>query len=674
MTVVDPSSAAAAAGGTSVVLQEEAAGMAEIRVPMAEDILVALGRLYRSESNVRKARSREGIEELAALIASQGLLHRLFVVAESCDGEPRGRYAVAAGSRRLEAMEWLAVHDWPGWDATTPVPCRLFASEQALSVSLAENSGRLAMHPADQFEAFNGLLCAGLSVHSVALRFGVTPLTVERRMKLARVAPFFLEKYRAGEVSLEQLETLAVVDDHQRQIDAWNSLGEYQRSSTWSLRQVLLSDAVASNDRRAEFVGLAGYEAAGGEVKRDLFSEEEGGLAFLSDAALLDRLCMEKMEPLSQTFKDAGWSWVEVSPMGLSYHVSRDYESMEATPGRFTKQEQGAYDEIEAMVKLEQQRLEALEQQAERCGTLTDEQEQEAAAIEDTCDQLENFGQHMQEAVQVWTAEQRRGGGVFLSLDFNGSLEVSEGWRARKSAAHEDDGERVPGRPARPAKDTDATKPALPDSLTRALTAQRTLAIAAALAQRPNVALAAVVYQLIASTGHDLPNLPLKLSASDGIDAAARTGEADEQAPALVALAKVGIEVGNELPTEPAQLMQHLLNASQDELLQLLALHVARSTDAVRGNEWHYRIKQESLETAFLNALDFDMADWWQPSGPAFLSRVTKAKMIEAVAEARSAEAAAPLVKMKKAEAVAFAEAKLKGTRWIPAVLRGPRT
>ena len=48
-------------------------------------------------------------------------------------------------------------------------------------------------------------------------------------------------------------------------------------------------------------------------------------MAFLSDAALLDRLCMEKMEPLSQTFKDAGWSWVEVSPMGLSYHVSRDY-------------------------------------------------------------------------------------------------------------------------------------------------------------------------------------------------------------------------------------------------------------------------------------------------------------------------------------------------------------
>ena len=267
----------AAAGGHSVERQEEGVGNSGFG-PKGEDISVPLGQLFRSESNVRKVRSNDGTEELAALIASQGLLHRLFVVEEARDGAPSGRYAVAAGSRRLDAMEWLAVHDWPGWNTDTPVPCRLFADEHALSVSLAENSGRLAMHPADQFEAFNGLLGAGSSVQSVALRFGVTPLTVERRMKLARAAPVFLEKYRAGEVRLEQLETLALVDDHQRQIDAWTGLGEYQRSSAWNLRQVLLSDAVASTERRAEFVGLETYEGAGGEVKRDLFSEEEGGL------------------------------------------------------------------------------------------------------------------------------------------------------------------------------------------------------------------------------------------------------------------------------------------------------------------------------------------------------------------------------------------------------------
>jgi ParB family chromosome partitioning protein len=40
------------------------------------------------------------------------------------------------------------------------------------------------------------------------------------------------------------------------------------------------------------FIGLDSYEAAGGTVKRDLFSDDEDG--WIEDAALLDRLASEK--------------------------------------------------------------------------------------------------------------------------------------------------------------------------------------------------------------------------------------------------------------------------------------------------------------------------------------------------------------------------------------------
>ena len=44
----------------------------------------------------------------------------------------------------------------------------------------------------------------------------------------------------------------------------------------------------AANDRRATFVGVEAYEAAGGEITRDLFENDHGG--WLQDPALLDRL------------------------------------------------------------------------------------------------------------------------------------------------------------------------------------------------------------------------------------------------------------------------------------------------------------------------------------------------------------------------------------------------
>src|SRR5688572_26849789 len=74
------------------------------------EITVPLKLLHKDPLNVRRKSATRGVEELAALIHSQGLLHNLIVRCELCGRKapkPTGRYGVVAGGRRLEALNLL---------------------------------------------------------------------------------------------------------------------------------------------------------------------------------------------------------------------------------------------------------------------------------------------------------------------------------------------------------------------------------------------------------------------------------------------------------------------------------------------------------------------------------------------------------------------------------------
>jgi ParB family chromosome partitioning protein len=152
----------------------------EAAVPAQAMLLVALSALRFSKRNVRKTGSTP-IAELAASIERVGLLQNLTVVA-CADGE---HYEVVAGGRRLAALKLLAKQKRLPKDY--PVPCLLVADASARTVSLTENVQREPMHPADQFEAFAALVAEGRSIEDIAADFGVTPLVVQRRLKLANV-------------------------------------------------------------------------------------------------------------------------------------------------------------------------------------------------------------------------------------------------------------------------------------------------------------------------------------------------------------------------------------------------------------------------------------------------------------------------------------------------------
>src|SRR4029077_3158681 len=115
------------------------------RITMTNITNIPLNKLTAWEGNVRKTQSK-GIDELAASIAAHGLLQSLVV---RKDGK---KFAVVAGNRRLAALASLqkAGKIAAGFE----VPCQVIENgADATEISLAENTVRENMHPADECDA-----------------------------------------------------------------------------------------------------------------------------------------------------------------------------------------------------------------------------------------------------------------------------------------------------------------------------------------------------------------------------------------------------------------------------------------------------------------------------------------------------------------------------------------
>jgi ParB family chromosome partitioning protein len=285
-----------------------AANVLQAADPSKHMILVPLSRLVLSPTgrNVRKTTPRMSIPQLAASIQRVGLLQNLIVI-PAADGL---HYEVVAGGRRLAALKLLAkkhriAKDWQ-------VPCLQVADGTARTASLTENVQREAMHPADQFEAFAALVAEGRPIEDIAADFSVTPLVVQRRLKLANVSPRLIDDYRADAVTLDQLMALAITDDHAAQEAAFYDAPQWQRNPS-ALRERLTEREIGASHPLVRFVGLDACEAAGGGIRRDLFAEGDAGV-YVSDTAMLETLVREKLTGMADTIRAEGWAWVDSTP------------------------------------------------------------------------------------------------------------------------------------------------------------------------------------------------------------------------------------------------------------------------------------------------------------------------------------------------------------------------
>jgi ParB family transcriptional regulator, chromosome partitioning protein len=594
--------------------------------------------------NVRTTGADEGIDELAASIASVGLLQSLVV-----KKEPRGKYAVVAGKRRLLALSQLATNGTV--EPAMEVPCRVVPADADLpGISLTENVVREPMHPADEFEAFQRLLTADKSVADIAARFGVSEAVVNRRLALARVSPVLLAKYRAGDLNLELLQAFTLTDDHEAQEAVWNQLQPWDRRAQ-AIRRMLSSNDIPATDKRVRFVGLSAYEAEGGAVRRDLFADEEQG-TYVADTATLMRLVNDKLQGMADAVKAEGWKWVEVQPDLDHQFVSRHkrvYAPKAPLPSELAA-------EVEALEK----ERDALEQSLQDSGEDADNQEV-WDQIESLTDRLNAIGQSR---TCVYEEDVKARCGVVVSVGHDGEAELIRGLVRKEDqvelGASESTGDTV--RPSTASRET-AQEQGYSAALVEALSQHKTAAIAVELTRQPQTALAALVHALaLRQFGLDLGLYRAKSCLQVSTTQAHLTDAA--ASPALALLEEQGAGWMRRLPTAEDDLFQWCLDQDQATLLQLLAYCAARSLNAVKSKADGDPDRLQH-SNALAEALRLDMTSWFTPTAENFFGRTSKSQIAECLKEAGK-PLSTESMSLKKADLAALAEREIKGTGWLP--------
>ncbi|MCE1035255.1 ParB/RepB/Spo0J family partition protein [Pseudomonas monteilii] len=635
----------------------ETAAPLEVADPTKNLILVPLSQLLprRSKRNARTT-SRMSIPELAASIARVGPLQNLVVIL-AADGE---HYEVVAGDRRLTALKLLAKKK--RIPADYEVACLLVPDASARTVSLAENLLREQMHPADQFEAFAALVKEGRPIEDIAADFGVTPLVVQRRLKLANVSPRLLADYRGGAVTLEQLMALTITDDHAAQESAFYGAPEWQRGAS-ALRERLTEREIDATHPLVRFAGLDAYTAAGGGIRRDLFAEGDAG-TYLTDAALLETLVRGKLDALAGDVRAEGWAWVEAVP-----HMS--YAERQAFQNAPRQRREPNAREARRIASL-QTRLDKIDAELEEAYDAEDEDKTEA--LEPRREQVAGELQAVEEALQGYAPDVRAVAGAIVTLDRSGEAVIHRGLLREAEAKALRTLERLrqgfgsaEGEARNDDEGEDAEQPkaaSLSDRLAQRLSAHRTAALQIEVARHPHVALAALVHGMVQTVlqdshyGHDLP-LGVSLKVQDRLEGMAPDWP---ESPAAVALRELQQVAGEALPQDSAELFVALLAMEQGELVRLLAVCVAATVDVVTPRATAH---QPGAELA--QAVGLDMAAWWQPTADGYFQHVPKAVILEAVGEFAPSHAAR-LAKLKKADIASEAERLADGTGWMPAI------
>ena len=383
--------------------------------PRAEPLIreIPLSRLALAPENVRKTPPDPRADaELKASIAALGLLENLVARTDEPDENGIERFAVAAGGRRLKAMQALVEDNV--LDADHPVPCLVKTGDvEAAELSLAENVIRVPMHPADQVVAFTKLAEAGQSVSAIAARFGASERIVEQRLRLGNAAPELLDAYRADEIDLEVLKAFAVTADRERQMAVWEQVvAQGYRPSAWQVKRLLTEERVPGATAVARFVGVDAYEAAGGQVLRDLFARDDESGVWFEDPVLLEKLAMAKLQAAADELATR-WKWA-VPMIEAAWDDTARYGRIEPQPSERTPEEEAEIAKLEA-------------RQAELADLVDEEWTQEtlteAEGIETRLDEIEGAV----EARAMWRREDFAMAGCIVTIAQDGSLQVIAG-------------------------------------------------------------------------------------------------------------------------------------------------------------------------------------------------------------------------------------------------------
>ena len=621
-------------------------------------VTVPYSSLRPSPLNAR-TKSLSGIPSLAANIHAKGLLQNLVVHEMKSGRGKQRRYGVCAGQRREAALDLL--YEQKHIAADYPVPVRIVSEGEALAISLIENSEREGLDPFDVLRAYRMLAEEGRSVDYISALFSASPLTVKRRMKLANVSPKLLVLLREDTITLDQLIALALADDHETQERIWfDAPNDWQRAPQYLRQAITRTEIDASRSRLVHFVGLDAYEAAGGYVRRDLFSDAENA-GYIADAELLQRLVGEKLEAAAAEVRAEGWNWTETRIERDVLELNR-FARLNPLDRPYTEEEQREMDTLTA-------RQDELAEQYDALSEDNENAYEEGERLESELSEVTAAIQALEAGAHVWDAQQMAEAGAFVILGPQGNLIIERGLvRHDGNAAHGEGDVTVGQAVAALTEANRKPKPVHSAKLCQRLSAHRTAAVHAELIAQPSVALAALLYRLAPVAfperyGHASRDY-LELNATSNRDALLKVADDLSDSTAWGIIDAQRQQWLATLPARLADLLPWLIEQDPGTtLLDLLAFCTGTLLDGVTGTEGPHAIN------ALSNALQLDMTRYWTPTRASYFDHVSKARIVDIAMQAVSPKIALDLSKMKKGDAAASAEQRLAKSAWLPEML-----
>ena len=669
---------------------------------------VKLSKLRLSASNVRTAPDAAlMIEPFAADLEARGVLQNLLVtpVARS-----RGMFEVFDGGRRLRALNLLVERGLIDPDQYD-VPVRVLKGNDAelTETSLAVSFHHLKLSPTEECRAFQHFLAGSTDIDAVAKRFGVTRRFIDGRLRLADLAEPIFTALAENRITLDMAKAYASTASHEAQLSTWTTYGSMSHYNADSIRRIIANDMMRADDPVALLVGAEAYEAAGGVIERDLFSDAREKWRHPEIARGLAAAIMEA--EATRIGAERGLAWIRPVASHSIWDATRNLY-------KITLPEQ-------PMTLAEAERAEQIEQ---RMGELHDAMQDEDlaedafAVMETELDALAAELEALDNRPVFMPPELASRVGAFLTLAQNGTMLLNESYYSETpitvtvvepdpvdgdaEGGHADDegeidaeavsepvikaptfrieeGTTTTSTGSTPKEiDPDTAAPggkALSQVLLDQLAVQRRDVLGAALIANPGLALDYMLFAMVDGRTMGGSGDGTTISASRPQDPVMSNNVPASRARDYLAEVHDGLDTSWEVPGGKVERFEAFRALGDEAKSAWLAWIVATSLEAKENYSSH---TQNPLQNRLATILEVDVASWWRPTSENFFDRVSKGSLISLLHEVggpalssrhateKKPEVSASCQKLFAGEAIVEPAIKEAALQWLPSAMR----
>lgn len=571
-----------------------------------------LSQLRLSPLNQRRVKP-SAIESMADDIDAHGLLQNLVAYEED------GLLWVFAGGRRYRGLKVLVKRKRVKNSDTFPVEVR--TKEEAIELSFAENFQREDMHPADSIRSFAALRDTGMDAEDIAARFGQAVSFVYKMLRLSALAPALIDLIAKDQLTLEAARALTLTDDHDSQIKVCKAAN----GQAHAIRRMLTTEKIVTTSGAFLFVGQEAYEAKGGTITPDLFSQGDAGYA--DQPELVQELAEEKLDAIADEYRAIGWHEVrsqldrpyDLYMKGSMYPATREPTEDEAT------------------------RIAAIDAEIE---AIADTEGEDSVALEPLSDERDAIT----EGLRAFNREQVAVGGVALWVSHDGSLGKSF-YRAKAEA--------------KPKASHDGPAPLYSNSLFADLSRIKTQIVQEAVAADPALALDIMLDSLAGQLLHGAHSFQMALE----VQAKTVATDVPDELMATSDVRPVEETMATRFASIPSEDRFEAIRAmSQDDKMALLAGLVAMMVDGTvfaggAPGQRHHHFEQ----IARASGVDI-AARWSAPIG--LFDKMRRAAMIDLLRDEVGAPSAENCATIKKKADLAVNVSERLPANWLPAPMK----